>query len=70
MADAHTTLDAAKGDTWRVLRKNMSPAFSSGKLKGMMEPMESVCNDMTDFIKEEILNGKCQDRDVKEIFTG
>lgn len=47
----------------------MSPTFSSGKLKGMMEPMESVCKEMTDFIREEIINGKCQDRDIKEIFT-
>ncbi len=37
-----STLDISKGDLWRSLRKNMSPTFTSGKLKGMMDPMGTV----------------------------
>eukprot|EP00094_Tigriopus_californicus_P011152 TCALIF_10762-PA protein Name:"Similar to Cyp6a8 Cytochrome P450 6a8 (Drosophila melanogaster)" AED:0.09 eAED:0.25 QI:14/0.25/0.2/1/1/0.8/5/0/459 len=37
-----TTLDVAGGMVWQVLRKNMSPTFSSGKLKGMMEPISGI----------------------------
>lgn len=37
LEDRHMTIDFAKGETWKILRKAMSPIFSSGKLKG--EPL-------------------------------
>ncbi len=42
IADKTSTLDAVHGDLWKSLRKNMSPTFTSGKLKGMLAPMGEV----------------------------
>lgn len=44
------TLDIAYGDTWSSLRKSLSPTFTSGKLKAMMEPMEGISDDTMNFI--------------------
>ena len=68
MEDKHTTLDLSKGDMWKVLRKNMSPTFSSGKLKAMMEPMERVANQLKDHLNEKIVNGDANDLDLKKVF--
>nr|AKH03526.1 cytochrome P450 3027F1 [Paracyclopina nana] len=51
--DDHTTLDIAKGDVWRALRKMLSPTFTTGKLKGMLEPMEGIADKTIDFIEEQ-----------------
>ena len=34
MPDTSNTLDLSGGEVWRSLRKNLSPTFTSGKLKG------------------------------------
>ena len=36
------------GDMWRILRRKMSPSFTSGKLKGMLYPMEGPIKDTLD----------------------
>ena len=53
---------------WRVLRKHMSPTFSSGKLKAMMAPMELVTDQMKDYLDEQITNGNGRNMDIKKIF--
>ena len=66
--DKYMTLDITKGDVWKVLRKNMSPTFSSGKLKAMMEPMERVAKQLKSHLDEQILNGNGSDLDMKKVF--
>nr|AIL94156.1 cytochrome P450 CYP3027C2 [Tigriopus japonicus] len=61
-----TTLDTAGGTVWHVLRKNMSPTFSSGKLKGMMEPISEIANEMIEYLNQE--TPKNPDIDVKQLF--
>ncbi|XP_059085586.1 probable cytochrome P450 6d4, partial [Tigriopus californicus] len=49
-------------------RKNMSPTFSSGKLKGMMEPISEIADDMIQYLNDQI--PKNPDVNVKELFQG
>lgn len=63
-----TTLDVANGMVWQVLRKNMSPTFSSGKLKGLMAPITKIADDMITFLNDE--TSKNPDMDMKKLFQG
>ena len=44
MTDKQATLDVITGDRWKNMRRGLSPNFSSGKLKKMMEPMAGVAD--------------------------
>ena len=44
LTDKVSTLDVTNGKQWKALRKNVSPAFSSGKLKAMLAPIGDVVN--------------------------
>lgn len=44
----------------------MSPTFSSGKLKGMMEPISEIANEMIEYLNQE--TPKNPDIDVKQLF--
>ena len=50
------------------MRKNLSPTFSSGKLKGMLEPMSGVADRMMDHI--DSLVPKNPVVDLKDVFQG
>lgn len=50
--ERHTTLDISRGETWRELRKLLSPTFSSGKLKNMLSPMDSLSDRMISVLEE------------------
>ena len=68
LAEEITTLDASEGVVWRNLRKNMSPTFTSGKLKGMMEPMTEVIDRFVGHLERMAEDGK--EVEVKPILQG
>ena len=53
-----STLDVIWGEKWRSLRKSLSPIFSSGKLKGMMEPMSDEVDKYIEVLERECKKGK------------
>ena len=42
-----------RGDTWRALRKLLSPTFTSGKLKSMLDPIEGIADSTLNYISEK-----------------
>ena len=66
--DDETTLDIAKGETWKELRKILSPTFTSGKMKSMMEPMDKIAERTVEYLSDKI---KTQPKiDLKPIIQG
>ena len=61
-------LDICGGHVWKSLRKNLSPVFSSGKLKEMMRPMGDVAKQMVMFVEEKLRENEVVN--VKEVFSG
>ena len=51
--DNQKTLDLAMGDDWRALRKILSPTFTTGKLKGMLEPMDELADRTIEYLAEQ-----------------
>ena len=51
--DNQKTLDLATGDDWRALRKILSPTFTTGKLKGMLEPMDELADRTIEYLAEQ-----------------
>jgi cytochrome P450 family 6 len=51
------TLDASRGEIWRSLRKILSPTFTSGKLKSMLEPIDEVADNLVKHL-EKLANDK------------
>lgn len=43
----------SRGDDWKERRTEISPAFSSNRMKALFPLIESVCKKLTSFIKEE-----------------
>jgi len=46
------SLDLTNGQEWKDLRKGLSPTFTSGKIKGMLELLEGGINQMIDHLEE------------------
>ena len=66
--DNQKTLDLASGDEWRALRKILSPTFTTGKLKGMLEPMDVLADRTIEYLA---IKSKNQDKiDVKPYILG
>ena len=71
--DAHTkpeqtTLDISRGEEWRALRKMLSPVFTTGKMKGMLEPMEQLADRTIDHIGEMVKKNPVLD--LKPVIQG
>ncbi len=56
------------GKLWKDLRKGLTPAFTSGRLKSMMAPMEGEIEKFLSHI--ERLSEQNEDVDVKTYFQG
>lgn len=46
-------LFALEGNKWRNLRAKLSPAFTSGKLKGMFQTLLDCSSQLDQFLKEQ-----------------
>ena len=62
------TFFPGRGDTWHTLRKMLSPAFTTGKLKTMLEPIEGICDKAMDHISKQV--EKNQELDMKPVIQG
>jgi len=50
------TLDVAWGEEWKDLRKGLSPTFSSGKIKGMLDLLGGCIDNMIEHLEEVTKN--------------
>ena len=69
ITDEQTTLDMAKGETWKALRKILSPTFTTGRLKGMVEPMTGLADRTIDFLAKQVEKNPNK-VDVKPVVQG
>jgi cytochrome P450 family 6 len=47
-----------KTPRWRQMRTNLTPVFTSGKMKNMFYLVDLCCKDLTDFLDRETADGK------------
>jgi cytochrome P450 len=66
LTEKQTILDASYGECWKSLRKNMSPTFTSGKLKGMLKPILGTVDNFLEHVEK--IAGKEEDVDPGKIF--
>merc|ERR1719412_2582618 len=69
--EEYTTLELAVGETWKQLRKGMSPPFTSGKVKSMLEPIAGETDRLIRHLSYRIQNteGSVNVRDILQAFT-
>lgn len=46
-----------KGSKWKRMRSHLTPAFTSGKLRTMEHLVDVCCNNMSDFLIENVKSG-------------
>ena len=49
----HLTVFDAHDEKWKQLRKALSPTFTSGKLKGMFDNLDTVADNMIKCLQEK-----------------
>ena len=54
----YLSLDSAGGEQWKSLRKFLSATFTSGKIKGMVQPIEHQVDKFIDHIRGQIEGSK------------
>ena len=48
--DKYKTLDLLIGEDWKYVRKTLSPVFTTGKLKTMIDPIQEVADKLIDHL--------------------
>ncbi|CAB4069309.1 CYP3A [Lepeophtheirus salmonis] len=56
--DKNLLLSLSGGSLWKLLRKDMTPVFTSGKLKEMIEPVSEIANQFVAHIETQSSEGK------------
>ncbi|CAB4069314.1 CYP3A [Lepeophtheirus salmonis] len=56
--DKNLLLTLSDGSLWKLLRKDITPVFTSGKLKEMMEPVSDIANQFVAYIETQSSEGK------------
>lgn len=66
-----STLDIMKGDVWKHMRKTLSPALSTGKIKAMLDHIDAVTDKSVVHIRNNIKKsgGRFELKDTKMLFT-
>ena len=54
LTEKQLTLDVMHGNIWKNTRKHLSPTFTSGKLKAMMEPIAAEVDKMVQMFEETV----------------
>ncbi|XP_026818760.1 cytochrome P450 6k1-like isoform X2 [Rhopalosiphum maidis] len=57
-----------KGSKWKRMRGQLTPAFTSGKLRTMEHLVDICCNNMSDFLNENIKSEQGYDLEMKDFF--
>ena len=51
--DKYKTLDVLTGEEWQYLRKSITPVFTTGKLKGMIDPIQGVMDKLMEHLDHQ-----------------
>jgi len=54
MPRKYRSLDVTSGEDWTKLRKGLTPVFTSGKIKGMMQHIDGVVENMINYLHKKI----------------
>ena len=53
LKDELRTVDMMGGEEWKYVRKSLSPVFTSGKIKGMIDPIHEVVEKLLTYIDHQ-----------------
>uniref|UniRef100_A0A1L8E4C8 Putative cytochrome n=1 Tax=Nyssomyia neivai TaxID=330878 RepID=A0A1L8E4C8_9DIPT len=67
--DFGNSLFALKGQKWKDMRATLSPAFTGSKMRLMCDLIVEICEQMVDFLKDEVKEKGPQVYEAKEIFS-
>ena len=57
LPEDYVTLDVASGEAWKTLRKALSPTFTSGKLKSMLDPIGAQADKFIAHLRHKMADG-------------
>ncbi|XP_059610653.1 probable cytochrome P450 6g2 [Phlebotomus argentipes] len=58
---------AAKGDTWKSIRSNLTPIFTMHKMKNFFKLISDVCEDLRDKLAKDIPSKGSAELNIKEV---
>nr|APH81392.1 cytochrome P450 CYP3027B1 [Tigriopus kingsejongensis] len=61
MEEKHRSLVDARSESWRVMRRILTPTFTSGKLKTMFTPMQRVADEFIVAVEQRLKTGPVVD---------